>query len=346
MCGSGGNPPPPSGGGSGPNNPSSPGATQPCPNPPCACGVTRWIDAQAYCGDRVRLEGTLAGGCPPVESATIEILKADGSVIETLTAPIRENHFTATWIAKAQTANWRNDRHRFRFTAAGLTCTSTNEFRFRQRPTTNWVLIDVNHPSNNGFLPVVELHDARLEANRVHYSLKLRTHGAAFPAARQANAKNRIETVWNNGFASRRFHRTNCLRGRTCDCRFDCCKAGYRLDVNFVTSGEHVPVEIVVSPPPPADPHRSGMARTGSHWGEPPFAEISEYAHEVGHVLGQYDEYADGATDPSGVQPAPPPVTNLMFANFVTTVFNRHYRWALKYLNDNAAGDPYEIIPP
>lgn len=289
----------------------------------------------------------MAGGCPPVATATIEILKHDGSVAETLTAPITENHFTATWIAKAQTANWRTDRHRFRFTAAGLTCTSANEFRFRQRPTTAWILMDVDHPTNNGFAPVVELHDARLEADRVHYSLKLGLTGAPFGAAKQASAKSQIETVWNNGFAAKKFHRTNCRRGRACDCAFDCCKANYRLDVNFIANGfRHVDVEIFTSPPPPAARHRSGMGRNGSHWGDPPINVTSTYPHETGHVLGQFDEYPTGGTDPSGVQPANSPVPNLMATSGNTTLLNRHYRFALAFLNNHAAGDPYEIIPP
>jgi hypothetical protein len=341
MCSCGGERPNNPAGGN-PSPPAAPSAQ--CPTT-CCCSTTRWIDTQAYCGDNARLEGSLTGDCPdgPV---TIEILRADGSVAETLNAQTTGRRFTATWISKAQTANWRTDRHRFRFTAAGVTCTSSNEFTFRKRPTTNWILLDRDMPApNGGYLPPVELHDARLDANRVHYNLKLKLVGAPFPAPRQANAKSLIENAWNDGFNNKRFHRRNCQRGRTCDCAFDCCKAGYRLDVNFVTSGQHVVVTVVASPPPPAPRHRSSMARTGE-WGEPPLDEPSVYAHEVGHVLGQYDEYSGGATDTSGEQPTNATTPNLMATPLNTTLFNRHYRWALKFLNDNASGDRYEIIPP
>jgi hypothetical protein len=304
------------------------------------------METQAYCGDLVMLEGSIVGNAPD-GVATVEILHpTNGSVVDTISPAMTNGHFVAVWTAKAQTANWRTDRIRFRFRAAGLTCTSSNEFTFRQRPTTNWVLRDVNHPTNNGFAPVVELHDARLEADRVHYSLKLRLFGASFDATKQANAKSRIETVWNDGFSSKKFHRTNCRRGQACDCTFDCCKASFRLDVNFVASGEHVAVEINTSPPPPAARHRSGMGRAGSHWGDPPIGETSTYAHETGHVLGQFDEYSTGGTDPSGVQPANSPTPNLMATSGNTTLLNRHYRWVLAFLNSNASGDAYEIIPP
>ncbi len=86
------------------------------------------------------------------------------------------------------------------------------------------------------------------------------------------------------------------------------------------------------------------MGRNNSHWGDPPLNGNTTYPHEVGHVLGQFDEYTTGGTDPNGVQPANGPA-NLM-NNGNLTLFNRHYRRVLVFLNNNAAGDPYEIIPP
>jgi hypothetical protein len=29
-----------------------------------------------------------------------------------------------------------------------------------------------------------------------------------------------------------------------------------------------------------------------------------------------------------------------------TTLFARHYRWALKFLNEKSGGDQYETVPP
>ncbi len=90
------------------------------------------------------------------------------------------------------------------------------------------------------------------------------------------------------------------------------------------------------------------MGRTGARWYEPPLDEGSVYAHEVGHALGQYDEYAGGGTDPSGTQPAPPPAgqANLMSHGLNTTLLNRHYRRVVQFINDNAGGDNYAVIPP
>ena len=190
--------------------------------------------------------------------------------------------------------------------------------------------------------------DQRLEQERVHYSLKIKltppSGAAAVPwnAAKQSTEKSRIETVWNNGVSAKKFHRTGCRRGRACDCAFDCCKAGFRFDVNFVTSGEHFAVQIRTA----AAPAHSGTARTGSFWADPPIAVTTTYPHEVGHMLGNFDEYAGGAHDPSGVQPASPATTNLMSTAGNTVLLNMHYRWVLEFLNANTGGDVYEIIPP
>ncbi|NZA28579.1 hypothetical protein H0E84_19580 [Luteimonas sp. SJ-92] len=268
-------------------------------------------------------------------------------MIDTITAPLAGGRVEAVWMAKAQTANWRTDEIRFRVTAAGIACESSNALKFRQRPTTSWELKNVTHPSGGGFAPSHEKHDVRLERNRVHFSLKLRTHGDPFDATKQTAAKNLIEGVWNNGFSGKKFHRAACGRGNTCDCSFDCCKVDFRLDVNFVTSGEHLAVQVFATAP--GDPaHRSSMNGDGGQWGDPAMTPATTYAHETGHVLGQHDEYSSGATDPTSppAQPANATTPNLMSTPGNTTLLNRHYRYALAYLNSKADGDAYETIPP
>jgi len=267
----------------------------------------------------------------------VEILNG-GTVIATLNEKLQGGRVDATWVAKAPTANWRTDRIRFRVTAAGKTCPSANEFAFRQRPTTNWELKNVAHASGGGFAPVHEKHDARLEANQVHYNLKLKTHGLAFPAAKQTATKTQVEDEWNNGFGARKFHRTGCLRGQTCDCAFDCCKCGFHLDVTFVNSGEHVDIEIV------AGPGHSGTNGDGASWADPALHPLS-YAHEVGHLLGQHDEYSSGAFDPTGVQPHSAAGEANLMGDASAPLLNRHFRYVLKFLNDKAGGDTYETIP-
>jgi hypothetical protein len=314
----------------------------------------RWLTRSAYCGDEARFKVVVTGH-PPECDARIQIqrISAAGAVsrINSINLPLINGRIEDTWWAKAPSADWRNDRIKFTVSipSLGLTRESRNTFSFRQRPASDsWNRIDRDHPCNNNFAPVIELHDARLEASRVHYSLKIKLTGAAMAPDRQRNAKLSIQNIWNH-MGRRKFHRTGCQRGPECDCRYDCCKVGFRLDFNFVPSDEHLSIEIR-RPPDPTNPPASCLGRRGGYWYEPPLDEETVYAHEIGHMLGQFDEYASGGTDPSGVQPAhpippPSPTPNLMDTGGETELFNRHYRRVLEYLNTKTSGDEYEIIP-
>ena len=328
----------------------APPGTAATPCPATKTVVANWKDVTAYCGDHVKLEGTVTPACAdgPV---TVQILNNGSAVANPVFAvapKVVGGRIEGTWVAKSASANWRTDKLRFTVNVPSAgSATSTNEFTFKNRPTAASTSLNVTHASGNGYGPCHEKHDARLDADKVHYELKLRLAGAPFDAAKQAAAKTLIQNVWNNGFANKKFHRVNCKRGSTCDCTFDCCKAKFELEVNFVASGEHLTVTVHATAPG-APTHRSSMSGTGGDWGDPPMSPATTYAHETGHVLGQADEYATGATDPTGVQPAPPPAgeENLMSTPGNTTLLIRHYRWTLKYLNDNAGGDTYETIQP
>jgi hypothetical protein len=312
--------------------------------------IAQWVDTQAYCGDYAKLEVGVVP-VPPPASLTVEVLHpSSGATIATFGSTLTGGSVQFAWMSKAQTASWRTDKIGFRVTVSGigLSGNSTNQFTIRPRPTVGWTTLENNRGTPAGFSDVYEYVDASLEASQVHYSLKIELSAEHFwqsmpwDDARQATEKSHIETIWNNGFSTRKFHRIDCRRGRTCDCAFDCCKAGFHLDVNFVSSGEHYEVEIRL------ELGRCATGRSGSYWNDPSANPPTQYAHEVGHMLGNFDEYSGGATDPNGVQPAVAPAAelNLMSTGMNSTLLNRHYRWVLAYLNAQAAGDTYEIIPP
>jgi hypothetical protein len=321
--------------------------TAPCPHP--VTTTASWVDTEKYCGDEVRLQGTVT---PPQADGpvTVEVLMNGTAVASPVfsSAPkVVGGTITGTWVAKAASANWRTDKMTFKVSPPGApAATSTNEFKFKARPTTAYTSLNVVHASSGGFLPSHEKHDAKLDADKVHYLLKIKLTGDPFSAAKQTAARDLIQNTWNNGFSNKKFHRTGCKRGRTCDCAFDCCKAGFQLELNFVASGEHLSVRVFATAAGAA-PHRSGMNGDGGEWGDPALTPTTTYAHETGHVLGQADEYATGATDPTGVQPSTPAAgeENLMSTPGITRLLIRHYRFVLKFLNDNA-GDTYETIQP
>ncbi len=323
-------------------------SAQPCPYRIISA---RWLTTAAYCGDNARLKVVVTGS-PPDSPATIQIRRASAagvlSDIHTINTRLTNGRIDVTWVAKAPSADWRNDRIKFVVSIPSLSLTgqASNTFSFRQRPASDtWDRIDRDHPCNGNFNPVVELHDARLQTNRVHYSLKIKLTGVGLTPARQQNAKRLIENTWNRGFRNRKFHRTGCQRRHTCDCQYDCCKVDFRLDFNFVTSYEHLSIEMRRSADP-TNPGRSCLGRRNGFWYEPPMDESSVYAHEIGHMLGQFDEYSTGGTDPSGVQPATATTLNLMSTGQNTVLLKRHYRRVLAYLNTKTSGDRYETIPP
>lgn len=324
--------------------------------PVYSCGLTRWIDTSKYCGDNVRLECSITGG-PPDGPATVEILHpSNGSVIHTINTTLTGGRFSATWVAKAQTSNWRTDQLSFRVQAAGLTCNSSNTFSFRARPTTGTVSQNYLRGCSASSTARKTTYDLELQPSQVLQTLKLKSlSDPSVPAVTvltfEAAVETNVEPVWNNGFARKKFHRVGCQRSASCDCAFDCCKVGYELDVQFVASGEHRQVKVIWKPPPAA-PVTSSCSNGISEWSYPAKAPTTTYAHEAGHMLGHYDEYATSCNDPAPAgtqyrQPATAPAgeLNLMSTSGNTTLLNRHFRHILKFLNDKAAGDPYEIIP-
>ncbi|WP_437668808.1 hypothetical protein [Sorangium sp. So ce131] len=351
----------------------APTPTRPAPAPPppvvqaCPLNCTYtavWVDTRAYCGDNARMEAVITPA-PPDGPATVEVLLANPggtpSSVSTINTRVAGGRVDATWVAKAASASWRTDQMQFRIHVPGATVTgiSSNTFAFRQRPTTDWILINTDRPvpASCGSTPRKVIYDARLEASTVHQSLKLLSHGDAsvtdaIKSSFEALVKTQAETIWNNGFTSKKFHRRSCQRGASCDCTFDCCKIGFRFDLNFA-AGQHWRVKIIPDPNPASPSITSWTLYDTSEWAYPPKAPSTTYAHEAGHMIGQYDEYVTSCNDPAPAgtqyrQPAPVPSgeENLMSHSGNTILLNRHYRWMLRFLNDNAGGDLYEIIPP
>jgi hypothetical protein len=309
-----------------------------------------WVDTQVFCGDVAKMTATVTPAPADGTSATVAIFVDGGAPVQDkaflISVTINGGTINGEWPAKTASAAWRTDSMRFRVILLGAgaqTADSTNLLTFKGRTTTG---VQAVHNQNNvasGPPFSVENHDASLDADRVHYRLRIAEAAAPSSPAAQTALTN-IQNVWNGGFANKVFHRVGCGRGDACDCTHDCCKVSWNLDVSVVPSGQqHVLGTFQASPPG----HRflSGTNDTTATWADPP-QDANEYAHEVGHILGQFDEYTpNGVNDPSGVQPAPPPAgeENLMAATGARLLV-RHYRWALRFLNSNGGGDVYKTV--
>lgn len=117
-------------------------------------------------------------------------------------------------------------------------------------------------------------------------------------AKKKKKWKREIESVWNNQW---REHRSACKRGDKCNCGSGCCNFPYRFVCEFVAGGQHASVEVY--PGSPKD-YLNADGSLGLWWNSGTwFEKLSGYesnaagvwAHEYGHVIGQYDEYPKGA---------------------------------------------------
>lgn len=341
----------------------------------------RWLATPVRCGDEVGFRAVITGS-PADTTATIEIYAVgSGTMLMTKNVNVIGGVIQDRYRVYAFSQNWRTDRIKFRVLVPALSISgeSENELTFRNRPTTGWELINQQLPGINS--NPHRIYDQSLEAGRVHISVKLRLTGMTVTPAERLSIKRNIESVWNDGFNPRyKFRRANCRRGANCP--GDGCNLDFRLDVNFVEDQPHISIEmrdgtLLDNTSQLNTGRRENTSRTGAdlHWSNravcavtnirgragdectatvwyyPP-AAASIFPHEIGHILGCFDEYFGGGNDPQGYQPYPataqtpiPPANQtLMSTHGVTTMHPRFYRYFLWFLNQHTNGDRYVIF--
>ena len=132
--------------------------------------------------------------------------------------------------------------------------------------------------------------------------------------------KRAIEAVWNRRW---REHRVACKRGKRCSCWRGCCAFPVTFECEFVSSGEQPKVDVY--PGSPAHSRKAGGSINRRFWWNSAtwFEKLSGWesnrngvwAHEYGHVIGQYDEYPTGAvfvpTNSAGAVTGQPPFADV-----------------------------------
>lgn len=108
--------------------------------------------------------------------------------------------------------------------------------------------------------------------------------------------KQEIESIWDRKFY---FHRTGCKRGQDCDCiLMGCCK--YPLRIFAVPGAGHGKVDLFDGGPKKENwGERDLWWYSHTWWSEIGDAPMDVRAHEFGHLIGCFDEYAAGACHPS-----------------------------------------------
>jgi hypothetical protein len=146
--------------------------------------------------------------------------------------------------------------------------------------------------------------------------------------------KNQIERVWNNKF---KIHRVDCKRGDTCGCNADqgCC--AYAIHIYCVwAAGQGKQVELR---PGANDPKGWGAKHKWwySHewWERLANVPSTVRAHEFGHQIGMWDEYAAGACDPARKYTNEP--TSIMGSG--SQVYERHLQEFHDWFKAKAGGE-------
>ncbi len=300
--------------------------------------------------------------------------------------------FEESWRSQAQGPDWRKESFAFRVTVPAIDAVSNSENELQLLPESpagpdrierdhlvrrdRWYfefpifLLTFDLPRE--LSPVIERHDIERTDGLLKVALRLKLEGknidSELPAIKQG-----IETAWNNGFKNSFLHRLDCKRGRACtdDPDWGCCKLRFKLQVDFNLADPHATVTVKEQTPLGATPNASGMGLLSSTWyhpastfrrtalpptapvQHPPELRYSEYAHECGHLFGNYDEYDNGMHDPNDPpvgQPQNAPGIgdpNIMSADnsdmLKNLVFHaRHYRWFVEWLNQHV--EKYDLI--
>lgn len=270
----------------------------------------RWAVTPVKCGDNAQMLADTEN-IPANTSATFDVKKiSDNSSITTINSNTTTSSIEGMWESQKPSENWNGAEVKFTVAAAGEQADSGDEqLSFHSYPdiarqTRTHNRTPVGYAAFTGRY-TIEFTDRQLI---VKVRVKLLNKQAARPANRAdyasvangppvADAQKRLMKRRIQRILSKRLdlHRWECARENECNCPRDykCCKFEVIVRVYFVESNEHHVVNLWPgSSRHDAENWHVTESRTGLSW-----------AHETGHLLGWYDEYAGGGTAPAADNP-------------------------------------------
>ncbi|MBM4330025.1 MAG: hypothetical protein FJ117_02175 [Deltaproteobacteria bacterium] len=297
--------------------------SEPCGEPQLI--NARWREETVKCGDEA---GMLAEtvNIPAGTDATFTLKRtSDNGTITSETSNTQPSSVTGTWISQKPSDTWNGAEVKFTAAAAGLRADSRDaQLSFHRyaniaQATISGRMASTNREGKNfgwdkkvhieftdrQMVLTVKVHflnrtQPRPERGKKEEPADYRTRceavpiGGPVPEDVKQNIKNTIEGVYREQL---HLHRHDCRRGNACNCnlRYQCCKFKVEVRAEFVeTSGDMIH-EVNLWP---------GSARANSnHWHRIESRPGKTWAHELGHLMGFYDEYPEGATGSPPWQP-------------------------------------------
>lgn len=247
------------------------------------------------CGDEIKLKATsenIPGGSIKFD------LKQKGAAIATASGTLASNAAEVVWKSKAASDTRPEPEIELSGSASGVSAQADKKLLIDKYQ-------DVASETktiacNSGVFGWTGKFDLALTAGQVVVTVKIKLLNRLGPKPANANdplpalgaavsdqdklaMKTDIEGKLSNKHL---FHRKDCKRGDACDCTKTrgCCKIRVQVVVEFVENGAHHDVNLFQGP---------GRANA-SNWTRVKTRDNS-YAHETGHLLAWYDEYAGGA---------------------------------------------------
>jgi len=311
----------------------------PGPQVSLACNFNK---TNPKCGDDILLQAQ-ATNIPDGASILFTLKSlADNKTIRTDSARLSGSRAEKSWRVQKPTDDWPTPEIDLAASGGGATAASSNKVTIYKYP--DFAGETKTFACASGIYGWTGKFDIEFKAFEVRITIKIKlvnrlgpkpAAGGAMPAAGpsvsdadKSSMKQDIEGKLTEKWI---MHRDDCQRGAGCSCPRGrgCCKFKVKTTVEFVEAGEHHVVNLFQG---------RGQANSGN-WTRVK-TRANSWAHETGHLLGWYDEYATGAvgTAPRWIANNPGAVMNTGLA------VPRTYYWDFRDWIKTKTGEDWELI--
>ncbi len=287
----------------------------------------RWVTTSVKCGDKAQMRAETVN-IPGDTAATFAVKKKiDNGMITTVNTKAKTGSVEGEWISQKPSADWNGEEVKFNVTSGGEAADSNgNQLSFHRYPDIARASLSEIISSPPGALSprfgwdkkvFIEFTGRSLILTvKVHLVNRIQVRptrgekesyedfvtrcnatpvGDPVPAPSKRAIQAAVEAIYRNKLD---LHRQLCLREDSCNCppSHFCCKFETQVRLEFVETSGAMIHEVNLWP--------QSARGDASNWYRIESRPGKTWAHEVGHLMGFYDEYIEGATGNSPWAPS------------------------------------------